>query len=307
MDETVGETQVETQMETQMETQEEVAGDETMAESGEAEAVAGEQVETEAETEEANTAGDGEIGEGAEGSMDEAAEVEEEAGPAEGGEDGAQVSAEGSADAVSSEPAAPEERKKIKRAKSSYFWFIGERRGAVKEANPGLGLGPMQKLLAEEWKNLSDEDKLKYETLAREDKERYQTELAEQIERLGPEEKAGKGAPIGRGELCFPLARVKKLIKQDPDVKNIAAAGAKLIAKATELFIAMLAEDAAAAAAANKRRYSGVLLVQHTAVHLLHGRLLIYLELQLGQDGEGRGFQRGRVPTRLLRLAAGGL
>jgi histone H3/H4 len=174
-------------------------------------------------------------------------------------------------------PAAPTpERKQVKRAKSSYFWFIGERRGAVKEANPGLGLGPMQKLLAEEWKKLTPEEKEKYDTLALEDKERYQREIAE----FGPNEKKDKNAPIGPGELCFPLgecgataarlarmitqrkpfvlylraARVKKLIKQDPDVKNISGAGSKLIAKATELFIAMLAEDAAAAASQNKRR-----------------------------------------------------
>ena len=46
------------------------------------------------------------------------------------------------------------------------------------------------------------------------------------------------------GDLCLPLARVRRLVKMDPEVKLIAGDAVFLITKATELFIAALAHDA---------------------------------------------------------------
>ena len=56
----------------------------------------------------------------------------------------------------------------VKKAQSAYFLFLNERRQAVKEANPGLGLGAQQKILAAQWKELDDEEKQVFSFIERE-------------------------------------------------------------------------------------------------------------------------------------------
>ncbi|CAN0226454.1 unnamed protein product, partial [Discosporangium mesarthrocarpum] len=40
--------------------------------------------------------------------------------------------------------------------------FLSENRQKVRDENPGLRIGSLQKILSEKWKHLGDEDKARY-------------------------------------------------------------------------------------------------------------------------------------------------
>lgn len=64
-----------------------------------------------------------------------------------------------------------------KKPLSSYFHFQAERRPVLQAENPNLKLMELSKILAEEWKALSDHEKQKYVALNKQDKERYAREM----------------------------------------------------------------------------------------------------------------------------------
>ena len=67
---------------------------------------------------------------------------------------------------------------------------------------------------------------------------------------------AGDGADDGKTAL--PLSRVRKIAKLDPDTGNVGGQAALALALATEMFVELLAEEAAAVAMVRGRRCSGV-------------------------------------------------
>ena len=117
----------------------------------------------------------------------------------------------------------------------------------MKEANPGLGLGAQQKIISAEWRALTDEQKAPYVELTEKDKLRYQAELAAAKE-AGINFSNGSGGGTGEdqdaapNELVLPLARVKKIMKLDTDVKNMSREATLLVTKATELFVGHISQ-----------------------------------------------------------------
>ena len=65
---------------------------------------------------------------------------------------------------------------RVKRAKNSYFFFCDEKRKEIQIANPGKSMGEISKILGSLWKELSDEDKQKYNDQHEEDVQRYEDE-----------------------------------------------------------------------------------------------------------------------------------
>jgi len=65
-----------------------------------------------------------------------------------------------------------------KKARSSYLYFTMERRPQLKSENADMEFGELTRLVAEEWSNLSDAGKHKFEKLAAADKKRYDEEMA---------------------------------------------------------------------------------------------------------------------------------
>jgi len=65
-----------------------------------------------------------------------------------------------------------------KRAMSSFMFFSKEVRSVIKEENPNANFGEIGKLVGKAFKNLSGEEKKKFETMANEDRQRYKEEKA---------------------------------------------------------------------------------------------------------------------------------
>jgi len=65
---------------------------------------------------------------------------------------------------------------RVKRAKSAYFFFCDDKRKEVQLANPGKGMGEISKALGALWKELSEDDRQKYNDLNVDDVQRYEDE-----------------------------------------------------------------------------------------------------------------------------------
>ena len=65
-----------------------------------------------------------------------------------------------------------------KRPKSAFMYFSSERRVALREQKPGMTITDCSKIIGEEWKALTDEQKQPYNEMAMKDKERYNEEKA---------------------------------------------------------------------------------------------------------------------------------
>lgn len=66
---------------------------------------------------------------------------------------------------------------KPKRNMSAFFLYSNANRARIKEENPGIKFGQVAKLLSEEFKQISESERAKYDKLAQADKERYQREM----------------------------------------------------------------------------------------------------------------------------------
>lgn len=60
---------------------------------------------------------------------------------------------------------------------SAYLFFASERRPEINK-EPNLPFGDVTKMIAEEWKTMTDEQKKKYVEIAERDKQRYLNEKA---------------------------------------------------------------------------------------------------------------------------------
>ncbi len=141
--------------------------------------------------------------------------------------------------------------KKLMPAKSAWMLYTADARAAMKIEQPSLKVTEQVKLMSEQWKGLSDEARQPYLDKAAADKERYQadkavvaeaqarhaTREAKHLKKKG--EGGGEGKMVARGprelsdEMLFPLVRIRRIMKLDPEVKNVSKDAAVLVAKAT--------------------------------------------------------------------------
>lgn len=70
--------------------------------------------------------------------------------------------------------------KKIKRPRSSYAFFMKDKRDEISEKHPEKNPRQLMGEIASVWRSISEEEKGKYTKLAEEDKARYQQEKAEE-------------------------------------------------------------------------------------------------------------------------------
>ncbi|TFJ84584.1 hypothetical protein NSK_004049 [Nannochloropsis salina CCMP1776] len=137
-------------------------------------------------------------------------------------------------------------------AKSAWMLFTAEARELLKKEQPSLRVTEQVKIMSEQWKTLDDEARRPFLERAANDKERYQEEklrwegnqAAKAVPKGGKELR--KDVEAGRrlaDEMLFPLARIRKIMKLDPEVKTVSKEAALLVGKATELFLDMIGEE----------------------------------------------------------------
>lgn len=133
-------------------------------------------------------------------------------------------------------------------AKSAWMLYTHDMRPIIKAEQPGLKMTEQMKVISERWKALTDEERKPYEELAAKDKERFNREKSQASKQPAKAPRAVamdvQGRVVGE-EMVFPLARIRRSMKLDPEVKNVGKDPAMIVAKATELFLEVLAEQSA--------------------------------------------------------------
>lgn len=61
--------------------------------------------------------------------------------------------------------------------RTAFFFFSNKRRPKLKKEHPDLKVGPLAKLLGQEWSEMSDKEKKPFAEQATKDKERYEFEM----------------------------------------------------------------------------------------------------------------------------------
>ena len=81
-----------------------------------------------------------------------------------------------------------------KRAISAFFFYQKERRESLKKEKPNLGNKELISTMSNEWNNMKDPEKKKYNELAEKDKKRNEKEKAEYEAKKKDEKKGKKSA-----------------------------------------------------------------------------------------------------------------
>ena len=142
---------------------------------------------------------------------------------------------------------------------AAYLVFAGEMREPTKaelvaEGDAKPGMGDIAKRVGEKWKLLSEDEKAAYkqkaETINAENEREYAAKIASGEIVEGGEDDKDDNEP----DLSLPLARVKRIMRLDKEVKNTAVDACRLVSRATELFVESLVEGAFATMKAQKRK-----------------------------------------------------
>jgi histone H3/H4 len=114
--------------------------------------------------------------------------------------------------------------------------------------------------LGQIWSNLSDAEKLPYRQKAAKERERVQLQVEAWKAAGGVVGEPQSGNTINNnntdtpGTTTFPVARIRKICKLDPEVKNLSKEALLLVTKAAELALAKLGKECVKTAQIQNRR-----------------------------------------------------
>ncbi|KAL7539999.1 hypothetical protein ACHAXR_009787 [Thalassiosira sp. AJA248-18] len=148
----------------------------------------------------------------------------------------------------------------LKRARTAYFIFADDKRETVKQKHQGEGVAVIAKAIGQLWSALQPTEKEVYETQAAKERQRVSRDTQRLKDAgLWPEPNttdntAGAGEGIDDDTIIFPIGRIRKICKLDPEVKGMSKESALLITKATELFCTKLGKECVTMAQMQNRR-----------------------------------------------------
>jgi DNA-directed RNA polymerase I subunit RPA43 len=121
--------------------------------------------------------------------------------------------------------------------------------------------------LGQQWAQIQQHEKELYQQKAAKEREQVAAQLEEynkallkagiQLEDIvadDPEKKGRNSGPKDPLELVLPVARIRKIAKLDPEVKNLSKEALHLVVKCTELFTAKLGQETTGIARMQNRR-----------------------------------------------------
>ena len=178
-------------------------------------------------------------------------------------------------------------RSDIRKPTTAWLLYATENRGKLQKKNLDLGFTEIAKLLGEDYRNLSTEEKCTLDEQVKQDKLRYLKELQNTL-------------PVSTIEnftkdLIIPVGRVKKIIKLDHDVKSIGKEATSALTKATEIFLNYLLEkslDAASIRGSKCIRDNDIVHAVHINSNLEFLRLDFAKATILQVNREGTKFRR---------------
>jgi hypothetical protein len=141
----------------------------------------------------------------------------------------------------------------MKKPQSMWIRYFGEMKKKFAEENPDIHFTEVAKILAEKYKNLSEEEREKLKAVCDAEKAEYDRYM---------QENGLSGSKSGNGgaskdfdilrDIIIPQARIRKTMKLDPEVKTVSKDAVVSTTKATELFIAYLGQQALRQARLNR-------------------------------------------------------
>lgn len=158
-------------------------------------------------------------------------------------------------------------RSKIaKKIPSKWIVYLGEQRKAVIDANPGVSFADITKMIAEQYKALPAEELERIQAVIDQEKARRAEADDGADEDAIDEDKPKPEQSVHT--LVLPMARIKRLMKMDEDVKIISKEAIAVTTKATELFVARFALKCASTTSLRGGRTVGI----NDVLHTIHGQ-----------------------------------
>ena len=146
----------------------------------------------------------------------------------------------------------------IKKARTAYFIFMEARRPEVQEKLKGEGVAKVAKELGHIWSTMPAEEKEEFYEKAALEREQVAQKL-EQLAAAGIDLHTLPGAATATAAdsgsaLTFPVARMRKICKLDPEVKGLSKEALVLVTKCTELMTSKLGIETVRVAQIQNRR-----------------------------------------------------
>ena len=191
---------------------------------------------------------------------------------------------------------------KVKKV-SPYFNFCKLNREKVKQSHPNT---PVTKALSQLWKSLTDAQKAEYNQThphpkpSEEDRQPHQQQEQEspsiradspqnsETQKENEEEEAEEGNENSNANVSpFPLARLKRIIKLDRDVRQVSGEAVWVIASAVQSFLEILTESAWGVAV--EKKHKSIRLDDIASAVSRQRRMTDFLEDSLSTIGKGGG------------------
>jgi DNA-directed RNA polymerase I subunit RPA43 len=186
-----------------------------------------------------------------------------DAEPTAGTEDSSSPTSNATPSGTDSTPANPTRTisKPPKRGRTAYFIFMSYTRPKVQSENEGKSIGTIAKIMGLLWKDLDPVAKQVYIDKAKKEKEQYVEDRKLYLEQH-PEDKLNNAdASSQKNEknkdplsLTYPVARIRKISRLDPEVKGLSKEALLAITKAAELFTEKFGNETHSMAQMQKRR-----------------------------------------------------
>ncbi len=153
-----------------------------------------------------------------------------------------------------------------KRSRTAYFIFADSVRQEVQQDHQGVAA--QAKAIGAKWKTLDETQKDKFKELAQQEKEAAAKALQEYEQHYGSHTTLENNQhPSDANDLVFPVARIRKIAKLDPEVKTLSKEALQLVVKSAELALSKLGKESVKVARLENRRTLMAQDVAHVCAH----------------------------------------